>query len=40
MIWGCEEVVESVERVLYCLRIKKEWDIVVIRKDCRRLVGC
>lgn len=39
MIWGCEEAVESVERVSYCPRTKKEWDTAATRKDCRRLAG-
>lgn len=35
----CEEAVESVERVSYCPRTKKEWDTAATRKDCSRLAG-
>lgn len=38
-LWYCKEAVESVERVSYCPRTKKEWDTAATRKDCSRLAG-
>lgn len=35
----CRKINVSVVCVEYCLRIKEEWNIVVIKKDCGRLVG-